>query len=298
MIGGRLARAGHLPLLPEREVGGVERGAEAQDLVVLRGRDVLGDPVLVDRHEIRRRQRRRSRPRGLAIAAVDQLDRDVPGRGEGHRRSGADLALIEALVAGHEHEPQRRRIVRPRQRGDRGLDRLARELAAAVGEQRVELLGHPVEVRGERQHLPDEVALGRDGVVAVLEQRELDADAADLAVDDAGQLAEVVDQLPQGRARLVDQAVHAARGVEHERDLHDVDLGVARGRGRDRGRSDHRGWRARRGAAGGEGDADGAPEGGDQGQAVAAQPPLIRANGLGHDDAPGKGGAPGRTPRK
>ena len=69
-------------------------------------------------------------------------------------------------------------------------------------------------------------------LVAVLVQRELDAHAAGLAVDDAGQLAHVVDHLPQVRARLVDEPVHAARGVEQDRDLHGVLHVVARQLGR------------------------------------------------------------------
>src|SRR6185436_4913745 len=86
--------------------------------------------------------------------------------------------------------------------------------------------------------------------VAVLVDGDLEPGV--LAV--AGGARVLVDDLPQLRARLADEAVHAARGVEEQGDLDPV-VGVRRA-----GRADGRRLRARRGgglAAIAEGDGGG-----------------------------------------
>src|SRR6266545_3060276 len=124
-VGALLPRLGGRAAGAVRHVRVVELRAEPQDLGVLRSGDVLGDVVLIDRHEVRLRQPRRRRPAGLGQSAVDQLYVDIPGLRGRRRLLRRDRSLIELLVARDEHEPERSRIGRPLQRRHRLQDGLA-----------------------------------------------------------------------------------------------------------------------------------------------------------------------------
>src|SRR5690606_539349 len=93
------------------------------------------------------------------------------------------------------------------------LNRRTAILFAAVDIEREQLFGNGVEVVGERHHEAHPVFTGGGRTLAVFIHGDLQIGL--LAVALRG--GEFVDDLPQLRARLIDQALHRTAGVEQNR---------------------------------------------------------------------------------
>jgi len=148
----------------------------------------------------------------LVGAAVDGVDDDTAGDGSLARLPIVNAPLRERLVAGDEDGLQVGIALAPGERLGGSLDHHAAVLAPAVGGEREQLLGDPVEVGREREDLPDPALIGRQAVVPVLVERHLEFGREAVPLADG----ELVHDLPELGLRLADQAPHAPARVQED----------------------------------------------------------------------------------
>ena len=129
-----------------------------------------------------------------------------------------DPSLRERLVAGDENDLVSAFTLVPTEIAEGTLDDRAAVFLAAVRLEREQFLAQGVEIPRHRANKTDPVVSDGVAVVAVFIQGDLDERclAVPFCVDEG------VDDLPKLGFRLIDQAVHAVRGIEQDGDLDPV----------------------------------------------------------------------------
>ena len=150
------------------------------------------------------------------IPAMNGVDGNALGQPPRDGLRIRHATLVEGFIACNKHQFQRIGILRvPFQLLHGPVNDGAAAFRAAVGFQLEQLLGNLVQVIRERKHLADPGIFGRQPVISVLIQGN--PDVGQFAV--LARQRHVIDNLPQVRARLVDESGHAAGGIQQKGNL-------------------------------------------------------------------------------
>ena len=205
--------------LPIGNVRVVQSRAESGDLRILRRGNVHDLRVVVDvqvspvgKHGAVFPLAIHSRPRR---SAMDRVDDDALRDGRFARNAVIQGSLCEGLIARDEDHLQIIGRVAPGQFLRRLPDDPAAVLVSPVGGQGEEFLRNRVEVRRQGHDLANPSSLSGEPIIAVFIEGHLDLGLPALLLGED----ELIDDRPQFRPRLVDQARHAPTGVQQNGDL-------------------------------------------------------------------------------